>query len=232
VYGLWVAGGPARGGGALDVFGKAQQVNGAAAGLKSTGKLSAMEEIMQGDLAKKAKFDALFSGGGGGGGGADPWGIGGGSGGGGGGGADRPWLAHGIVVKIMSKALQSEGLYKKKAVVKAVVDGRGLHSSTFHLNLSRFVSETLRPPNVSREKCSHRAEKWTSVRLCWTGASWRRWRHWTPVTACGSTRQGGSFSSTTRPTFNLLLLFLPRPYEQSHSRYKLESRAHIFTISV
>ena len=32
-------------------------------------------------------------------------------------------MAHGIVVKILSKALQSEGLYKKKAVVKKVVDG-------------------------------------------------------------------------------------------------------------
>ena len=110
-----MAGGSGGGSGdatALDVFKKAQQVaSDAAAGLASSaaaaGKVSALEEIMKRDMAAKAGLG--FSGGGGS--------------GGVGGGGDKPWLAHGIVVKILSKALQSEGLYKKKAVVKKVVDG-------------------------------------------------------------------------------------------------------------
>ena len=100
---------------ALDVFKKAQQVASNKAGLASSGKTSAMEEIMMRDIAAKAGFGGGFN--------AAGTSGGGDGGGGGGGGGDRPWLAHGIVVKIVSKALQSEGLYKKKAVVKKVVDG-------------------------------------------------------------------------------------------------------------
>jgi len=38
------------------------------------------------------------------------------------------------------------------------------HSSTSHLNLSRFCHcNLLKPPNVSRKKCSRQAKKWRSV---------------------------------------------------------------------
>ena len=46
------------------------------------------------------------------------------SGGGGGSGGQRVdyWLAEGVVVKVMSKALQAHGYYKQKGVVTRVVD--------------------------------------------------------------------------------------------------------------
>lgn len=98
---------------ALEVFKKAQQVasDAATAAGAGGGKRSALEEIMKRDMAAKAGFGGGFDA------------AGGAAGASGGGGGDRPWLAHGIVVKILSKALQSEGLYKKKAVVRKVVDG-------------------------------------------------------------------------------------------------------------
>ena len=38
-------------------------------------------------------------------------------------GEETPWLQPGIVVKIVSKALQSEGLYKRKGVVRRCLQG-------------------------------------------------------------------------------------------------------------
>ena len=62
---------------------------------------------------------------------------------------------------------------------RGVVAGRGLHSTTFQLNLSRFwflkVQQastsllnlkrflSMKPPDVAHRKCSHQAEKWTHV---------------------------------------------------------------------
>ncbi|KAI8469246.1 MAG: splicing factor-like protein [Monoraphidium minutum] len=83
-------------------------------------KRSKLEELMQRDLeAKRRRQD----GGGGGGGDAD----------GGGGGGPEPasssgrgrvdhWLAAGVVVKVMSKALKEHGYYKQKGVVERVID--------------------------------------------------------------------------------------------------------------
>ena len=73
-------------------------------------KASALDDIMRRELAKSTPAVA----------GSNP---GPGAGVGAGAGADAPWLAKGIVVKILSPALKSEGLYKKKASVRALVDG-------------------------------------------------------------------------------------------------------------
>jgi len=44
--------------------------------------------------------------------------------------------------------------------------GRGFHSFTSQVNLSRFVTEILQPSDVSYKKCPRQAEKWTSVSPC------------------------------------------------------------------
>ena len=46
----------------------------------------------------------------------------------------------------------SHSVISGRALGGAVV-GRGLHSSTFQLNLSRFVTDRLTPPRVSHKKC-------------------------------------------------------------------------------
>ena len=93
---------------ALEAFNRASQVaSDAAAGLikaQAAKKPSALDEIFQKGIAAKeaakAKpMDAPAAG------------------------KDVPWLQPGIVVKIVSKALQSEGLYKKKGAVRRCLQG-------------------------------------------------------------------------------------------------------------
>ena len=93
---------------ALEAFNRASQVaSDAAAGLikaQAAKKPSALDEIFQKGVAAKeaAKAKPVD---------APPAGK------------DVPWLQPGIVVKIVSKALQSEGLYKKKGAVRRCLQG-------------------------------------------------------------------------------------------------------------
>ena len=93
---------------ALEAFNRASQVaSDAAAGLikaQAAKKPSALDEIFQKgvaakEAAKAKPVDAPAAG------------------------KDVPWLQPGIVVKIVSKALQSEGLYKKKGAVRRCLQG-------------------------------------------------------------------------------------------------------------
>jgi DNA/RNA-binding protein KIN17 len=93
---------------ALEAFNRASQVaSDAAAGLikaQAAKKPSALDEIFQKgvaakEAAKAKPVDAPAAG------------------------KDVPWLQPGVVVKIVSKALQSEGLYKKKGAVRRCLQG-------------------------------------------------------------------------------------------------------------
>ena len=99
---------------ALEAFGNDQRVasnadagpGGSSTTRGGSGKASALDDIMRQELAKSTPAVA----------GSNPAP-------GPGADADAPWLAKGIVVKILSPALKSEGLYKKKASVRKLVDG-------------------------------------------------------------------------------------------------------------
>jgi len=51
--------------------------------------------------------------------------------------------------------------WSRGMLARRLATGRGFRSSTSHLDVSRFCRQ--RPPDISRKKCSHQGEMWTSV---------------------------------------------------------------------
>jgi hypothetical protein len=65
-----------------------------------------------------------------------------------------------------------KALVKRPGTLIIASDGRGFHSSTSLLNLSRFLPlNSTETPIASLRKCSHEAEKWRSVSVRPCGAA-------------------------------------------------------------